>query len=167
MPIKLTYEFVKEEFTKRNCILISTEYITSKTKLEFTCSCGENSEITYANFKSGGLCSKCSKENKIKKMKGTNMERYGVEFTGQRPDIKDSVKEKCSKPKKFNLEFVKNYMKIQNCELISTEYKNDRIKLEFKCICGGIAYQTFNKFYHANTKCNNIECIQSRMKKQV
>ncbi len=35
MPAKLTFVFVKEEFEKRNCKLLSTEYINGKELLKF------------------------------------------------------------------------------------------------------------------------------------
>lgn len=55
-----SYEFIREQFESEGCILISTEYINSGTLLDYVCSCGNASQITYDNFRSGHRCKGCS-----------------------------------------------------------------------------------------------------------
>lgn len=54
------YEDVKLYFEKQNCKLISKEYINCDSHLEYLCSCGEKSKITFYKFKTGQRCKKCS-----------------------------------------------------------------------------------------------------------
>jgi hypothetical protein len=163
MPIKLKIEFIKKEFEKRNCKLLSTEYLSNKNSLDFICKCNNKDKITYQNLKKGGLCKICSTNNKIEKCKATNIEKYGVEYTSQRTDIKESMSKKLKQPKKFNYEIVKSFFEEQKCTLLDTEYINDRTKMQFICICQNIANQNFNAFKSGN-RCNNEECIKNRMK---
>jgi hypothetical protein len=50
---KLTYESVKKYFEDQGCELLSTEYKNSRTKMIYCCSCGNESEILWSNFKKG------------------------------------------------------------------------------------------------------------------
>ena len=56
---KLTYEFVKNEFSKAGCELLSTEYLNNHSKLAFRCFCGNLSTISYNDFQYGKRCRKC------------------------------------------------------------------------------------------------------------
>lgn len=55
---KLTYDFVKYEFEKNGYILLETDYINNRTKMNFKCPKGHLGKITYNNFKKH-KCSKC------------------------------------------------------------------------------------------------------------
>lgn len=54
------YGFIKREFEKEGCILLSEEYINTMTHLDYICSCGNRSSITYNNFKKDVRCYDCS-----------------------------------------------------------------------------------------------------------
>lgn len=56
---KLTYEFVFNEFKKRGFQLLSTEYMSCSSYLEYICSCSNSSKITYNEFRQGGSCKDC------------------------------------------------------------------------------------------------------------
>ena len=65
----------------------------------------------------------------------------------------------------YTIENIKNYIKINNldCELISTEYKSARTKLEFKCSCGESYFTRLNGVvYQNNTRCNRCSKKQSQ-----
>lgn len=47
---------------------------------------------------------------------------------------------------KLTYEYVYNYFKEQNCELLETEYINARTKMKYKCKCNNISYITFSNF---------------------
>lgn len=65
---KHTYEYVKLVFEEQDCTLLSKEYKDGKTKLDYICSCGRQSSITYSNFVRGVRCEGCYRE----KTKGEN-----------------------------------------------------------------------------------------------
>jgi len=64
MPVKLTYEHVKETFEKNGCKLLTTEYVNGKQKLEFRALCGHNEKMLFDNFKrsKSKKCSKCRRK---------------------------------------------------------------------------------------------------------
>ena len=57
--IKLDYLFVKKAFENSGCTLLSTEYKDSKTKLDYICSNGHYTKITWNMFQRGQRCIKC------------------------------------------------------------------------------------------------------------
>lgn len=73
---KHTLEYIKKEFEKNNCTLISTEYINNQTKLKYKykCKCGNESNITYNNFQKGARCMKCS--SKTEKLTFEFVQKY-------------------------------------------------------------------------------------------
>lgn len=67
---KHDFEYVKKYFNEQNCILLSTTYENGKQKLDYICSCGNKSIISFEKFKKGQRC-KCCRNRKIsKKTKG-------------------------------------------------------------------------------------------------
>lgn len=66
------------------------------------------------------------------------------------------------RPQYYDLEFVKNYLENDNCELLSKEYKNIKEKLLIKCVCGKTANVSFEGIYYKNIRCNDRKCIYER-----
>ena len=64
---KLTIEYVKEGYEERGYILKSTEYVDSKTKLDYICPKGHEGSITWGDFKSGRGCPICGLESRAAK----------------------------------------------------------------------------------------------------
>jgi hypothetical protein len=64
---KLTFDYVFEFFKSNNCILLSKKYINIKSKLNYICKCGEESSITFNNFKYGKNCKECGYEKTTRK----------------------------------------------------------------------------------------------------
>ena len=58
-PNKLTYEFIKQTFEDKKCQLLEKIYINSETHMRYICKCGDESIITYQNFKKSPNCRKC------------------------------------------------------------------------------------------------------------
>jgi hypothetical protein len=113
---KLSYEFVKKEFEKRNCILLSTEYNGSNEKLKFICECGNEGETTYNNFIHADVrCSECYKRK--------FREKIGLSY-----------------------EYVKEQFEKSGCKLLSTEYINSNTLLDYKCSCGNISKISYDNF---------------------
>ena len=60
--LKHSYEHVKDYFNKKECKLISKEYINDATPLNYICNCGNKSKITFNSFHNGSRCNKCGVE---------------------------------------------------------------------------------------------------------
>lgn len=122
---KLVDAFVNEE---SNCVLLSTEFNTAKTKMLFKCNCGNEFETTFERFrlKNKRQCNQCGVKNQVVKQ--------ALSF--------DEVKM-----------FVENN---SECILLSENFTNTKEKLEFKCMCGNIFYKSFEKFKSKNKMCK--EC---------
>ena len=56
---KLNPDFVYDYFRKNNCLLLE-KYVNSRKKMNYICSCGQQSQITFGNFKQGTRCHKCA-----------------------------------------------------------------------------------------------------------
>lgn len=69
MPTRLSYETVKEEFSKIGCILLSEKYINNREDLVYQCKCGHTRRVKYVTFQSSknlynyALCKKCVLKN--------------------------------------------------------------------------------------------------------
>ncbi len=63
------------------------------------------------------------------------------------------------KKNQFTFEYVYNYFLEQKCELLSKEYFNCNIKMEYRCSCGNISYINFNNFKQGRRcmKCSGKE----------
>ena len=75
----LTFQYVKKYFKNYNCILLSTGYIDAYVKLDYICSCGNKSKITFNSFKNGHRCVKCG----IEKNSGKNHYNYNSNLTDE------------------------------------------------------------------------------------
>ena len=62
-------DFIREEFLKRNYILISTKYTDAHTKLEYICNKHPQKiqSISWNNFKNNKGCRQCGNEKRIEK----------------------------------------------------------------------------------------------------
>ena len=65
---------------------------------------------------------------------------------------------------KITYEYVKNYFIEQECELISTEYINNKTKMKYKCKCGNESSIVFNNFKNGQRckKCKSSNYINSK-----
>jgi len=126
--LRLKYEDVKyfvEIESNSNCKLLSMEYINNSTNMLFRCSCGEEFITTYSSFK--------DKNQRHCKSCST--------------DILIN---------KLNLgyDFVKQYIEIYNCRLLSKTYKNNHEHLQIECLtCNHIFPNTFDCFRSSKHKC--------------
>jgi hypothetical protein len=67
--VRIDYKYVYNYFVKNRCLLKEKVYIDSKTKMKYECSCGNNSEIVFYNFKRGARCKKCGIKKQAEKQK--------------------------------------------------------------------------------------------------
>ena len=58
--VRYEYDYVREQFDLRDCVLLEREYVNCKTKLRYIAQCGHESEITFdALLNSGGAALRC------------------------------------------------------------------------------------------------------------
>ncbi len=157
MGKKLTYEFVKNEFQIHGCELLETEYINSKTKMKYRCKNEHISYMAYSNIQSGRKCKECCKNMKktfeyVKQFfEKNNYELLETEYINCMTKMKYKCSKNhnslisynklqkgrrcniCSSTNKKTFEYVNQYFKDNEYELLETEYNNSRTKM--KCIC--------------------------------
>ena len=157
MPKKLTFEFVQSKFKKHECELLETEYINSSTKMKYKCKCENEAYITWGHFNQGQRCMKCSGNERVtfdfvnNYFKEQNCKLLETEYINSNTKMKyickcgnvssisfDNFRSgyrcmKCSGNERLTYEFVNNYFKEHNCELLETEYINSYTKMKYKC----------------------------------
>jgi hypothetical protein len=175
---KLTIEYVKKYFKEQGCKLLETKYINNKTNMNYKCICGNNSKICWSNFKNGHRCVKCSGKEKHDYAYIKNYFEYqGCELISKEyinTDSKLKYKcfcgnisymtftnfqqgyrcKKCAGLEQFTYDFVKNFFKEKNCELLETKYINTKTLMKYICICKNIHEMTFSCFKRGH-RCND------------
>jgi very-short-patch-repair endonuclease/predicted SPOUT superfamily RNA methylase MTH1 len=174
---KYTYEDIYNYFKEKGCELLETEYINVNTKMKYICVCENKSEITFSNFQRGSRCIKCSGNEKLTYeyvynfFKKQNCELISNEYINANTLMKYICEcghkskitfgsfqrgtrcMKCSGNEKLTYEYVYNFFKKQNCELLDTKYINAITKMQYICKCQNKAFTTFNNFQQGH-KCN-------------
>lgn len=107
---RLRYDDVKKAFESEGYILLSTDYLNNKQKLEFICPNGHKGLIDYHHFSSGRRCSVCA---------GTRRHEY---------------------------EEVRRVFEEYGYTLLSTEYVNNKQKLDYMCPNGHKGSMDFAHF---------------------
>lgn len=179
MGKKLTYDYVCNYFEMNNCRLLEFEYISNSTKMKYVCSCGNEAYITFKKFKDRNQrCMKCSgnipytfdeikvifeKENyKLLSNEYINVKQKlkyicpndHMSFTTISNFIRGNRCRKCSGLEKHSQEYVEEYFKSQECELLD-KYINSKQHLKYKCLCGNISEISLSNFQrgHRCKKC--------------
>jgi len=76
MPTKHSFEYIKAYFEEQNCKLLSKEYFDKDSLLEYICSCGIASKISFNNFRNGHRCISCGAKKTGEKLRHTYSEVY-------------------------------------------------------------------------------------------
>jgi len=140
---KIDINFLKEEFKKYNCELLSETYINYNIPLEYKCSKKHLTKMSYHIWKN----------NKYK--------------------CKDCGREEAGKKQKLSYDFVKSKFEERKYKLLSTEYTNKEKNLEFECPNNHKGSMTFNNFYYSKSICvecagskkHSIESIRDILQK--
>ena len=117
----ITYPQVFFYFLEQKCFLLETKYIDSKTKMEYRCSCGNISSITWGNFKTGYRCKKCANK-KVGDSKRHSYEYISNYFKEQKCELleteyyngKTKMKYRCSCGNESTTIWI-NFLKGQRC----------------------------------------------------
>ncbi len=139
MPKKLTIEFVRELFKKYGKVLMATEYINARIKLQYECSCGNKECFISVSHLRGGQdnCKECI----AKKLRIICMEKYGVENPMQSEEIKEKHKQTCIQ--NLGVEYplqsdeIREKSKITCMQKYGVEYssQSEEIKAKIKQTC--------------------------------
>ena len=86
---RLGYDYIREFFNKEGCILLSPNYINAHQKLDYKCSCGTFSNITFDKFRLGQRCFNC----KMEKLSKENHYKYNPDLTVEEREIKRNYPE--------------------------------------------------------------------------
>lgn len=101
---KPNIDFVRAVFEKEKCVLVSTVYINSDQKLDYICTKGHKSSITWSHWQRGDRCQECYFISRVGSghwnwQGGISKEPYCQDWT---KDLKEFVKErdqyKCINP---------------------------------------------------------------------
>lgn len=184
----LTYEEVYSYFKKYECTLLEKEYFNNSIKMKFLCKCGEIGYKDFEHFKRSPRCSECNHRkrqtyddvfkyfekqgcklletkyiNAITKMKyickcGNIAYINWIDFRlGSR--CNKCRYERMANKNRHSYEYIYNYFKERNCELLEDKYVNADQKLKYRCECENIAYITFGHFSQGErcSKCGGRE----------
>lgn len=157
MAKKLTYEFVKESFEKEGYTLLSTDYTSATTKLDFVCNNGHTHSIKWAEWNGGHRCFYCSNNGKpdynvIKKsFEDEGYELLSDVYINNKTKLKYRCPQEhvheilwtewrrgrrcwyCFGTPKLTYEYVRSTFIEANYTLISTTYENIYSNLEYIC----------------------------------
>jgi len=110
---------VREEFERYGFTLLSSEYKNCMTRLKYVCPNGHIGETTYKSFHIHHACKQCSDKK---------------------------AGEKAWKDRKRTIEEVRKIFENRGFKLLSTEYINNKQKLEYICSEGHYGRITLNSF---------------------
>lgn len=88
--VKLTQNEVAAYFKERGCELLG-EYENARAKVRYRCSCGDESEIRFYNFKLGNRCNKCGSRQSGDKQRLSHAE-VAAHFAEQGCELLDEYK---------------------------------------------------------------------------
>jgi len=182
MNKKLTIEYVRSEFEKEGCTLLSEEYVNSKTKLNYRCSKGHEHSIKFNNWKNGDRCSTCAGNTKLtleQIREQFNHDGYTL-LSKKYINAKTKLDYRCSEGHEYSITWDKwksghrcNYCSgnikknLRNVELafekedyilLSKEYINAQNKLDYRCPKGhehGIKWNHWQRGHRCIT-CNSL-----------
>ena len=167
MPARLSNEYVKNYFKERGCTL-SSDYVNNRSKLKYVCKNGHEAEITFHSFKQGYGCMKCSGNEKLTieyvrdffKERGCTL--LSTHYVNSKSKLQYICKNghtteirfndfqqgqgcmKCFGNEKLTIEYVRDFFKERGCTLLSTNYVNNRSRLEYICENGHKTETIFN-----------------------
>jgi membrane-bound inhibitor of C-type lysozyme len=187
MNKKLTIEYVRSEFEKEGCTLLSEEYVNAQVKLNYVCKNGHEHSITWRSWKHGHRCPTCDGSIKLT----IGQVRDSFESKGYTLLSKEYINSKtkldyrcpkghehsiiwnswqrghrCSicygKNIKFTIDQVRSYFEQEKYILLSKEYINSSTKLDYQCSNGhkhSIKFNSWKNGDRCSTCAGNTKLI--------
>ena len=190
MGNKLTIEFVKESFEAEGYEFLTKEYINAHQKLDYICPNGCRHSISWCHWKDGVRCP-CYTDN-VKptidfiraEFKKEDYELLTTKYINNKQKLEYICPEEhkhsitwsswncdekyrcpyCYGNAKLTIEFIRSKFEEKNCELLTTEYVNNRSKLDYVCKRGhthSISWNDFSSGYGC-PECFIISIIGSK-----
>jgi hypothetical protein len=175
---KLTIEYIRAEFEREGYTLLSEEYIDNKQLLIYLCTKHHKHKISFVAWQRGQRCKKCVDDSLRKDIKDI---RYAFYIEGYSLLTKNYINSKqnlycvcpnghktamtwsnwqagyrcryCAKNVRHTLEFVKASFEKESYTLLSTEYKNQKQKLNYICSQGHNNNITWTDWYSGGYRC--------------
>lgn len=180
---KHSLEYVKDYFSKNNCLFLDDDYINNSFLHNYICKCGNKSKICFNHFKHGKRCKQCAGNKKynlefIKKYfedngcifldddyKNANYPHNYQCVCGNKSKtrlIHFRSGKRCEFCKKIKtrerqitpLQVVKESFLKNNCEFLDDFYNGKDFPHNYKCSCGSISKIRFNHFKKGG-RCQN------------
>lgn len=157
MPKKLTIEFVRESFESAGYTLLTEEYINAHQKLEYICSKGHRSSITWHDWAQEKRCAECAGNKKLtiefikenfesngyilltKKYRSNKQKLEYICPVGHKGSIawtkwqQNRRCAQCSGNVRLTIEFVREQLEADGYTLLTEKYINSKQKLEYIC----------------------------------
>lgn len=190
--IRHTYEYVEGYFSDNGCELLEERYINNRTPMGYMCECGNCSKISFDSFKRNRRCVKCGGSEKLtykyvrQYFEDRNCELMDDEYINNSSKMKyrcncGNVSEICfsdfksgrrcmecsirtrAENLRHTYEYVYDYFKKYDCELLEKEYVNTVTLMSYRCSCKSIEKIRFDDFKsgHRCKKCG-IEKISGK-----
>ena len=126
------------------CVLLSTEYVNIKTKMKARCPAGDVWDFTIKSFRDGDRCKYC-----YDRIRGWGLFlNPGKELT------------------RYTNDEIKNLLKKEGYDLVSTDYHNIHSKIQCKCPQSHDWSITWDRF-RKGQRCKFCNAIQRKEKKRV
>lgn len=128
------YEDVSNYFKQYGCELLEKHFINASKPIQYKCTCGGIFTTTFNRYKK-------SQHKKCRKC----AKQITAFYT------------------RSNIDDIKQYFRSQNCELLETEYVNNRAKMKYRCKCGNIDYKAWENF-KTGQRCKSCAAIKKSEK---
>ena len=160
MPKKLEIDFIKSEFEKEGYQLLTTEYKNSRQKLDYICPNGHRYSISWGNWSQDKRCLYCSGKVKLtidfikSEFEKEGYQLLTTDYKNNRQKLnyicpnghKHSIKWNdwrggykcpyCAGNVKLDIDFIKSEFEKAGYQLLTTEYINNKQKLDYICSSG-------------------------------
>lgn len=111
-----TFEYVKEFFESKGCVLLEKVYVNGSQLLSFICSCGKETTTKFRDYKRGsGVCNECARQQ--------------ADDSRRIPD------------NEINASF-----QARGCEVLGSEKKGNNYYVTYICHCGERATTYYTNF---------------------
>ena len=174
MSKKITIEHVRKQFIKAGYQLLSTEYVNSRTKLEYRCPNGHYGSISWNHWQQGRRCPICAGNKKL--TIELIQEQFAKEDCTLLTEIYINAHQKleyicpkghyssicwsswqaghrcfeCFGNKKPTIEFIYKDFAEKGYKLLTTKYINNYTKLEYICNKGHHCFISWNSWQHGS-----------------
>lgn len=129
------YSYVSSFFKENGCVLLSKEYKNAFQKLDFICSCGNQSKIDFTGFRVGHRCKVCGNKRTADAKRKSYDEVFNIFKRNGCLLLEAEYENSKSQPLKYVCKCGKteektlyNFMKNPKCKTCTSEYRSSLTK---------------------------------------